>query len=312
MLPNETGVVVMPNDNSFPQRNGLQPRYIILHGTAGGSSAQAIANYFASTQGSANPVSSHYIVGTDGTIVQCVDEEDGAWANGIISAGHAPFWNTSINPNLITISIEHCKPSIDNSDQLTPPQQVASFRLVKHICQRWNIPQHVADARGGITGHFSIDPVNRSNCPGPYPWNQLWASLRGAEKTMLDLTDDVVKMFFVDGGNGTWRCLNTGAILQGANLTFYRSFGGPGLLGLPLSNEVNLPQYAHTAIVPCERAVIIYDPERKIDNPPIAGPCYLMHIDSGPGQQLLLQNASPVLSTLNNRLQQIHTLSQLP
>src|SRR5690348_17254876 len=118
---------VIENGNAFPGRNGLKPSFIILHGTAGGTSAQAIANYFASTQGGANPVSSHYVIGQDGIIIQCVAEVDGAWANGYLSTGHDPWWDPQINPNNITISIEHCKPSPDNSDALTPAQQEASF-----------------------------------------------------------------------------------------------------------------------------------------------------------------------------------------
>ena len=51
--------------------------HIIIHGTAGGTSAVAIANYFKGTEGTNHPVSSHYIVGQDGQSVQCVNEEDG-------------------------------------------------------------------------------------------------------------------------------------------------------------------------------------------------------------------------------------------
>lgn len=179
-MPDENGARWIPNNNYFANRNGYKPAYVILHGTAGGTSADAIANYFASTQGTAKPASSHYIIGVDGIIVQAVREQDGAWANGFLTQGHDPWWDPNINPNNITITIEHCKPSTDNSDSLTPQQQAASFKLVQHICQRWNIPMRAADANGGITGHYSIDPVNRSHCPGPYPWDALWAFLKGA------------------------------------------------------------------------------------------------------------------------------------
>ena len=313
MLPDESGAIVIANSNCFPGRGGLSPRYVILHGTAGGTSAQAIAQYFASTQGGSNPVSSHYIIGTDGTIVQAVSEADGAWANGYLSTGHDPWWDPQINPNNITISIEHCKPSPDNSDTLTQPQQDASFKLIYDICKRWNIPMRLADANGGVTGHFSIDPVNRSHCPGAYPWDQLWAFLKGEGDmgNMLDLTDPVVQTYFTDGGNGSWKCKKNGVLLFGGNLTFYRSHGGLALFGLPLANEMHLPQYSGTAIVPCERALIVYDPGRKIDNSPIEGPCYLLHIDSGVGQQLLAQQASSVVQQLTEKMQQIHSLSAM-
>ena len=161
----------------------FNPRYIILHGTAGGTSAQAIAQYF---QGNSPPTSTHYVVGVDGTVAQCVSEREAAWGNGVLSAGHAPWWTG--NPNAYTFSIEHCKPHSDNSDQLSPAQQAASFALVKHLCDRYNIPRRAADATGGITGHASIDPVNRAMCPGPYPWDALFAYLNGGTTTVINTT----------------------------------------------------------------------------------------------------------------------------
>lgn len=173
-MTDQPGVTWIPNQNFFPGRNGVRPRYVIVHGTAGGTSAAAIGTYFASTQNTANPVSSHYIIGSAGEIVQTVLEENGAWGNGAYSAGHAAFWDTTVNPNNLTISVEFCKPALDNSSVLTAAQVTSGIALISGICKRWNIPMQDADGSGGITGHFSIDPVNRSNCPGPFPWAQIW------------------------------------------------------------------------------------------------------------------------------------------
>jgi N-acetyl-anhydromuramyl-L-alanine amidase AmpD len=198
------GALWVPNNNAFPNRNGYSPRYIVLHSTAGGSSAQAIAEYFASTQGTANPVSAHYVVGIDGAVVQCVNERDGAWANGFVSGQsgtsgdgegngfHDSWWDSGVNPNLISISIEHVKSAVDNSSQLTDAQKQASFKLIRDICQRHNIPMCKADAQGGVTGHYAIDPVNRANCPGSYPWDELWTFLEsnGGPMVPQDWTDN--------------------------------------------------------------------------------------------------------------------------
>lgn len=190
-MPIEPGVLVIPNNNYFPNREGHTPKFVILHGTAGGTSAAAIAGYFKATEGGTNPVSSHYVIGQDGTIVACVDENHGAYANGYLSAAHDSWWDTyanqGININDVTIAIEHVKPSIDNSDSLTSAQQAASFKLVNDICTRWNIPKRAADASGGITGHYSIDPVNRSRCPGTYPWSDLWTFLQGVNVNTFQL-----------------------------------------------------------------------------------------------------------------------------
>ena len=173
----ENGAIWLPNNNFFPNRKGYQPLYVIVHGTAGFTSAIEVGNYFKSTENTDNPVSSHYIVGLDGEVVQCVNESDGAWANGGVTEGHDTWWSTSLNPNLITISVEHVKLSKDNSDELTDAQKEASFLLIQHICDRYDIPYRWADEQGGITGHYSMDPVNRSFCPGPYPWEELFAYL---------------------------------------------------------------------------------------------------------------------------------------
>ncbi len=178
----EPGAIWMPNNNMWAGRNGHTAKYVIIHGTAGGTSAVAIANYFKSTEGSpTDSKSTHYIIGIDGQIAQVIAEADTAWGNGILSAGHDPWWSTDLNPNFVTISIEHCKPSPDNSDELTEAQKAASFLLIKHICERHNIPKRKADAQGGIAGHCSIDPVSRSHCPGPYPWDELFAYLAEEE-----------------------------------------------------------------------------------------------------------------------------------
>lgn len=300
----------LPTSNYFPNRNGFKPHYLILHGTAGGTTAAGIANYFKSTEGSANAVSANYVVGPDGVIIGCVSEENGAFANGFLSAGHDPWWSSGVNPNWTTISIEHVKSDLDNSNSLTDAQTLASFGLIRRICQRWDIPMRPADATGGITGHYSIDPVNRSRCPGNFPWSDLWSVLQGGDETMLTLQDPVVAKYFIDGGNNTWKCTVNGVVMLGANLTFYRTYGGPAVLGLPLSNEIRLTQYPNTAIVPCERGIIIWDPNRLIDKAPISDPCYLLHINQGIGQQMI---ARALTDPLNAQILQLQAqLQQLP
>ncbi len=176
-MPDEQQVLWIPNTNFFPERNGYKPRYVIVHGTAGFTSALAVANFFKSTENSENPVSTHYIIGLHGETVQCNNERDAAWGNGYVMEGHDLWWSRVLNPNLVTISIEHVKLSRDNSDELTEIQQQTSFALIDRICARHQVPRRWADAEGGITGHFSMDPVNRHFCPGPYPWDELFAYL---------------------------------------------------------------------------------------------------------------------------------------
>jgi N-acetyl-anhydromuramyl-L-alanine amidase AmpD len=296
MPANEPNVIWLPNNNFFPNRiepvTELQyaPLWVILHGTAGGTSAQAIAQYFQTVQ-----ASSHYIVGPDGVVVQCVDEKDGAWANGAITGPpgvsgdgihHDVWWDTTpfANPNVRTIAVEHVKASTDNSNQLTDAQKQASFQLVEHICQRWQIPMQQATAQGGITGHFSMDPVNRTNCPGPYPWQDLWTFLKGAETMSITITTPTIANYFQQIDAEHWKCPQTGYIIQYGILDFYRSYGNNALcgltyLGLPQSNETPVDGHPGVVTQQFERGILCYDPQHVVDNPPGSGPVYTMHID---------------------------------
>jgi N-acetyl-anhydromuramyl-L-alanine amidase AmpD len=166
------------NKYGYPQgtrgRNGQALKYIVIHGTGMPGTAQEIARYF---QTSPIDAGTHFVIGRDGVVVQCCHIEDAAWGNGGPQPGADPFWPTSINANLLTVSIEHCKPSLDNSDSLTDPQSHTSFRLIKWLCENYSIPKHPADASGGIATHASIAPIDRFYCPGPYPWDELYIYL---------------------------------------------------------------------------------------------------------------------------------------
>jgi hypothetical protein len=80
-------------------------------------------------------------------------------------------------------------------------------------------------------------------------------------------------------------------VLAYAFLTYYQSVGTQAfaLFGLPTANEVETPDASGkpipgTQMQRCERAVLCYDPEHKVDHPPYAGPVYCLHIDNdGPG-----------------------------
>jgi N-acetyl-anhydromuramyl-L-alanine amidase AmpD len=166
-------------------RQGYSIKYLVLHGTAGGTSAQGVGQYFKSTVGGSNPVSSHLIIDQQGNVVQGVPMSLAAFANGIITNGHAAYLpDPSINPNWYTVSIEFVKPSTDNSDALTDIQAKVGFEVIKCICDTYNIPKRPGDANGGIIKHADIDPINRSRCPGTFPWDALWAYLANGGNTM--------------------------------------------------------------------------------------------------------------------------------
>lgn len=143
---------------------------IVIHKTACGApcTAESVATFFATDQAEA---STHFIVGLDGEVVQCVSMADGAGGNCCLEAGHDPYWDPLLarykNLNLCTFSIEHVDTTLDNSQAPTSAQLASSFNLVLWLCQQFSITPD------RIKTHASIDPISRKQCPGNYPMNDL-------------------------------------------------------------------------------------------------------------------------------------------
>lgn len=158
---------------------------IVCHKTASGgpTTATAIANYF---HDNPDRVSSHFIVGKDGSVIQVVRLANGSGANCCTTTGYnavywAPYVQKYGNLNLCTISIEHEDWTTDNSDPMSDVQVQASNELVKWLCQKYGIDS------SHIHSHASIDPVNRSRCPGPtFDFNQLFSFLQKPSALEVD------------------------------------------------------------------------------------------------------------------------------
>jgi len=179
-------LMLVPEQNTFI---GSQPgSALIIHKTASGGTAEDVANFFIHDP---NGASSHFVIGQDGEIVQCVHLVNGAGANCCVENGYDSYWDQfnpmhvgssgGTNLNTITISIEHCDPASDNSTPLTAAQQASSFKLVKWLVDQYGF-DITPDGHGqmvDIKGHNTIDPINRARCPGAYPWDELHTYLQG-------------------------------------------------------------------------------------------------------------------------------------
>lgn len=126
----------------------------------------------------ASMVSSHFGVGKDGAIHQYVDLNYPAWANGVVNK---PDWSLlvpGVNPNYYTISIEHEGKS---GDIMPEAQYHATLALHRWLIGTLGIPV----TRDTIIGHYRIDSVNKSNCPGSgFPWDRLFKDLQGGSDVL--------------------------------------------------------------------------------------------------------------------------------
>ena len=161
-------------------RGGHQVVAIVNH-IAQGTRAGLISEF----KSPATQKSSTYGVDVDGTIIYFVDEANAAYANGVdFPRGYDAYrsnlavpwikdcWDRRVNPNLVTVSIEHVGYS---GQPLTEKQYQASLALHRALFTKYGWDP--AD-RTRIVGHVDIDSVNKPNCPGPsFPWGRLRADL---------------------------------------------------------------------------------------------------------------------------------------
>lgn len=131
----------------------------------------------------------------------------------------------------------------------------------------------------GTAGWENFPPVDWALDPTPI----LEAAKRGDMGKTIDLTDPVVAGYFGTTPDGQWQCKRTGFIVRKGILSFYCSHGkdafcGLTYLGLPLSNEISITGLPGVVKQEFERGWLVYDPNKKFDNPPGASEVYFMHL----------------------------------
>ncbi len=132
-----------------------KPNFVIIHHTAQKSTQQTINTFLVKGK---SEVSSHYIVGKDGAVVQMV--------NDYLRANHAGVgkWGNVSDLNSSSIGIE-----LDNNgvDQAFTDIQIKSLlSLLGVLKKRYNIPT------ANFIGHADIAP-GRKNDPRNFPWKVL-------------------------------------------------------------------------------------------------------------------------------------------
>ncbi|WP_410478484.1 N-acetylmuramoyl-L-alanine amidase [Pedobacter frigoris] len=176
MPPVNQAITTLPPDQQMwvgSMNFGIRkPNYVVLHHTAQTSSDLTIKVFTRKKEG----VSSHYLIGRDGKVVQLV--------NDYLRANHAGVskWGNETDLNSASIGIE-----IDNtgSEPFSDVQINALISVLTDLKKRYNIP--VAN----FIGHADVAP-GRKNDPKNFPWKKL------AEKGFGLWYDSVLKMPPVD------------------------------------------------------------------------------------------------------------------
>lgn len=160
MKPEVTEMFLTQNINSRPGTALKKVKGVVVHYTANpGTDAKANRNYFESRKDCADEsrykVSSHYIIGLDGTIIQCIPEEEIAYASN--------------NRNSDTISIECCHP--DKKGKFTEQTYQSLVSLVSYLCDKYAL--NLED----IIRHYD---VTGKECPRYYVKHpKAWKKFKG-------------------------------------------------------------------------------------------------------------------------------------
>ncbi len=107
------------------------------------------------------------------------------------------------------------------------------------------------------------------------------------DQPMATLQTPHIARYFEDAGNGRIKRRDKNIVMGQGFTTFFLKYGG--IFRLPITPEIGVKDHPGVVFMVTEAAIMIYDPDRKLDTAPTEGPCYLMHTDSGPGQRLIAQ-----------------------
>lgn len=154
--------LLTPNVNSRPGTKLAKIKGIVIHYTANpGTDAQANRNYFEGRKEepdrSENKVSSHFIIGLEGEIIQCVPLDEIAYAS-----------NTR---NQDTVSIECCHPKKNGKFNHKTYQSL--IRLCVWLCDQYEIEKDNIIRHYDVTGKL----CPRYYVKHPDAWKELKASI---------------------------------------------------------------------------------------------------------------------------------------
>jgi N-acetylmuramoyl-L-alanine amidase len=144
-----------PNYNDRPKKSKIES--IIIHHTAPFYSLTRVGYYF---QDINSRVSSHYIVGKEGLIIECVNDEKRSWHSGYSS------WKGKFNVNDYSIGIEVLNNG-DGKDNWTQSQYNSLAKLTAYLIKKYDIKLD------NVIGHKDIAlPLGRKIDPADnFDWN---------------------------------------------------------------------------------------------------------------------------------------------
>ena len=157
--------LLTPNEYSRPQIPIESVQYIAIHYTANpGATAIANRNYFENLATTHDTkVSSHFVVGLDGEVVQCIPTSEMSYATN--------------SRNVDTLSIECCHP--DETGKFNEATYDSAVKLSAWLCVRFGLTSE------NVIRHYD---VTGKNCPKYYVENpDAWIQMKSDIAAQIDV-----------------------------------------------------------------------------------------------------------------------------
>lgn len=145
---------------NFNERiSGARPEYLIMHYTE----CDFALALRVLTEPTDNPRSSHYLIDTDGSTYQLVDNDMRAWHAGKIS-----YWRGRESLNSWSFGIEIVNPGrLQPNNQYPAAQMEAVIELSHLLMQEYKIP------RANVLGHSDVAPQRKEDPGEHFDWRML-------------------------------------------------------------------------------------------------------------------------------------------
>ena len=157
--------LLTPNEYSRPQIPIESVQYIAIHYTANpGATAIANRNYFENLANThETKVSSHFVVGLDGEVVQCIPTSEMSYATN--------------SRNVDTLSIECCHP--DETGKFNDATYDSAVKLTAWLCTRFGLTSE------NVIRHYD---VTGKDCPKYYVENpDAWIQMKADIAAQIDV-----------------------------------------------------------------------------------------------------------------------------
>ncbi|MGI9381342.1 MAG: N-acetylmuramoyl-L-alanine amidase [Methyloligellaceae bacterium] len=169
--------IFIPSPNFEPRKGEPGIDLLLLHYTATETSTEAL-QWLTNSE---SKVSSHYLIGENGGVVQMVHEKDRAWHAG------DSYWDGEADINSCSIGVEIQNLGHDHDLPDFPDvQMTAVVRLCLDIVSRHKIPPHRVLAHSDVAPHRKRDP---GEC---FDWARLYRAGIGLWVAPSAPVDDVI------------------------------------------------------------------------------------------------------------------------